>query len=576
MCISNALLYCAVELEIYSAKEGSAVEPLDQLRCEVLAITAWGGQRTAGLTPWRDLVTLGQSDRGKKKRERAMAEIEWALGEMSQGSRSSDKTSFSRFICARCSREREFAPVEGLAGMARDDVAKDSRLGGDRQRMADECSGAKILVRGCKERDVVANVVAKLLSNTVWGIESVGRSRVQFNAIQRQRIPSTTHQPEPPPFDESSGSELLCVGACGPTWLVPSSLDFACDMVTTLFILLAFCVRGRAALINRTIEDSSPLVQYNCTIKRCDADATHSNPCSIVGAEFRTFTAFFTPCQITISFTGRILVNFPIILGPDLHQGTAIYSFLGCKSTSNCEFEIDNTGKHPNIRPAEQVPITGLSYVNESLPNGTHTLVMTSSNGFVAFDYVTYTDGEVFTLTQTESAQIPTKSTSSPPVVIHEKSKPWIGGIVGGVLGGMVLMAVLAALVVFLKLCSGRRKKTPGRILMAAPYPPSEVNTAGSPQAEDIALTEQINLLQERQVALRAQRATKQMSATDLLMPTVRHAPAVPAPLVHTDSGLRLAPARSGGAAAAVFSGLIHGYILYGLEVPRFVLRLNQ
>ncbi|KAJ6562782.1 hypothetical protein DFH09DRAFT_1279137 [Mycena vulgaris] len=261
-------------------------------------------------------------------------------------------------------------------------------------------------------------------------------------------------------------------------------------MVTTLFIFLAFCAWGRAALINRTIEDSSPLVQYNCTIKRCDANVTHSNPCSIVGAEFRTFTAFFTPCQITISFTG-----------------TAIYSFLGCKSTSNCEFEVDNTGKHPNIRPAEQVPITGLSYVNESLPNGTHTLVMTSSDGFVAFDYVTYTGH-------------------------RRRCTQWDGthGYLGG--AGRIL-----------KLCSGRRKKTPGRILMADPYPPSEVNTAGSPQAEDIALTEQINLLQERQVALRAQRATKQMSATDLLMPTVHHAPAVPAPLVHTDSGLRLAPA---------------------------------
>ncbi|KAJ7465393.1 hypothetical protein B0H11DRAFT_2284827 [Mycena galericulata] len=145
-------------------------------------------------------------------------------------------------------------------------------------------------------------------------------------------------------------------------------------MVSTLFTLLAFCAWGNAALINRTIEDSSPLVQYNCTIERCDANATHLNPCSIDGAEFRTLTVFFTPCQITISFAG-----------------TAVYSFLACNSTSNCEFEIDNTGKHPNIRPAEHVPITELSYVNESLPDGTHTLVMTSSNGFVAFDYITYT-----------------------------------------------------------------------------------------------------------------------------------------------------------------------------------------
>jgi phage repressor protein C with HTH and peptisase S24 domain len=130
-------------------------------------------------------------------------------------------------------------------------------------------------------------------------------------------------------------------------------------------------------------------------------------------------------------------------------------------------------------------------------------------------------------------------------------------------------MAVVVALVVFLKRRSRRRKQTPGRISMVDPYPPSEVDTARSPQAEYTALTQQINRLQERQVALRTQPTTsatisssgtksngnheqvhalqEEMSARPamtMLMPTVHHTPSAPALLVHTDSGLRLTPAR--------------------------------
>ncbi|KAJ7908502.1 hypothetical protein B0H13DRAFT_2273313 [Mycena leptocephala] len=341
-------------------------------------------------------------------------------------------------------------------------------------------------------------------------------------------------------------------------------------MLSTLFTLLAFCACGRAALVNRTIEDSDPLVQYNCTIERCDADASHSNPCSIDGAEFRTFTAFFTPCQVTFSFTG-----------------TAVYTFLGCKSTSNCEFEIDNTGKHPNIRPAAQVPITGLSYFNDSLPNGLHTLVMTSSNGFVAFDSVTHTRYDIGSMMSPHNPyQCPHKPNPHKPNP-HKPNPPkyqlprlhllllsymrranlyradrrrrtWWDGTHGRRGGASCIFETTLK----------TKKQTPGRISMVDPYPPSEVDIARSPQAEYTALTQQINRLQERQLRYeveRQARAGARAAGGDVGKTCHDYVDAHRAP--HAFCACAVGPygqwpafntcKRGGGAAPALFPGLI-------------------
>jgi hypothetical protein len=65
---------------------------------------------------------------------------------------------------------------------------------------------------------------------------------------------------------------------------------------------------GRAALVNVTIEDSSPLVQYNCTVLKCDADTANTNPCGLTGFNDRTLTltATGTACEITIPFSGEL------------------------------------------------------------------------------------------------------------------------------------------------------------------------------------------------------------------------------------------------------------------------------
>ncbi|KAJ7478328.1 hypothetical protein FB451DRAFT_1241807, partial [Mycena latifolia] len=100
------------------------------------------------------------------------------------------------------------------------------------------------------------------------------------------------------------------------------------------FLAASFGAWGRAALVSVTIEDTSPLMQYNCTIpgQRCDANATNPNPCEFGSeADNHTFTYLPESCQITIPFVG-----------------TAVYAFVGCPDDV-CQFEVDDTGVHDSI-----------------------------------------------------------------------------------------------------------------------------------------------------------------------------------------------------------------------------------
>ncbi|KAJ6577936.1 hypothetical protein B0H19DRAFT_1253238 [Mycena capillaripes] len=131
-----------------------------------------------------------------------------------------------------------------------------------------------------------------------------------------------------------------------------------------------------ATLVNQTMEDFSPLVQYNCTktLQRCDAVAAikNTNPCRLPGAEGadRTFAYTHEPCAITIPFAG-----------------TAVYAFIACEP---CQFEVDNFGAQDSIPGSQNSGVVGLSYFYNALPSGTHTLVITSPNDML-LDYVLYT-----------------------------------------------------------------------------------------------------------------------------------------------------------------------------------------
>ncbi|KAJ7479858.1 hypothetical protein FB451DRAFT_1395415 [Mycena latifolia] len=301
-------------------------------------------------------------------------------------------------------------------------------------------------------------------------------------------------------------------------------------------VVVTFCAWCRGALVNHTIEDFNPVVKYNCSTLSCDASATNPNPCPGVFADGanRTFTLTDVGgCQIKIPFTG-----------------SAVYAFLDCPSDAQCEFEIDDTGTHPNIRPTINEDTTGLSYFNKSVPNGTHMLVVTAVNQ-VEFDSVIYSFDDAVTQVVSSATSSSTISTSSPPTSsVHltrlDKSKPPIAGIVGGILGGLVLIAVLAMLFVMFKRRSGHRKKAPGQILLVDPYPPHDEPADSSPPTQDNAvLIEQINFLQtELEVARRAQRVTEMKhEQTSIVRENASAAPAGNF-MLQTEGGLRLEPVR--------------------------------
>ncbi|KAJ6577941.1 hypothetical protein B0H19DRAFT_1253244 [Mycena capillaripes] len=312
--------------------------------------------------------------------------------------------------------------------------------------------------------------------------------------------------------------------------------------------LVLFCAGGcaRAALVNRTIEDVSPLMQYNCTVLRCDVNSTNSSSCNFYHPEVinTTFTATTGQCQITIPFVG-----------------TAIYAFMAC---AFFQFEVDKTGSHPNIvdSGASHFPLT---YFNNTLPNGTHTLVVTSPSEFGMFmDNVVYTVEDSVLTTQGTSSTTST-SASATSISLDNAPKPRadVRAVVGGALGGLVLISVLAIGVILFKRRAGRRKKW-GRIFLGDPdlaTRPSayiEANPSGTVQHDNsvIRLEAQIRELQAQTAELRTALGTQpqrppsegtRLAAMKREIQAMRdYAPAVlPGDLVlHTDSGLRLTPAR--------------------------------
>ncbi|KAF7350202.1 hypothetical protein MVEN_01323200 [Mycena venus] len=282
------------------------------------------------------------------------------------------------------------------------------------------------------------------------------------------------------------------------------------SLAPLVYVLLAFFwTEIHAALVIRTVEDFSPVVQYNCSIQRCDADMENPNPCPGADGSFnRTFMIMLPTCQIRIPFTG-----------------TAVYAFLG-GFIENCTFDIDNTGSHPSSLQSDGLfTETGLTYFNTSLPNGTHTLVISGSD--FAFDSVIYTFDDVPTglPVPIQSSSSPTTLTSPPVIASSPKNS-------GDIRDSRVFLGDMGELDL--------------RPDLQSSSPRSPDNTA---------LEEQVRMLRAQtaklQLALRAQQApsadTRLSSMKQEQTRAVRKgAPRGPAAdsVLHTDSGIRFTPAR--------------------------------
>ncbi|KAJ6577935.1 hypothetical protein B0H19DRAFT_572690 [Mycena capillaripes] len=343
-------------------------------------------------------------------------------------------------------------------------------------------------------------------------------------------------------------------------------------------LLGSFWVGCRAALVNRTIEDSNPVVSYGatCSPSRCDKSTMAIDAgqvtCDAPRGDNPTVTFVIgtgLDCLITIPFIG-----------------TAVYAFLACPSgeLEKCTFGVDNDGGHPDIRPTDNVTF-GLSYFNNSLPNGPHTLVITPFDSF-EFDYIIYTsDDEVESVapSSTSKSTVPTPSSSrtsadssspppssplsSPPSshsslsstnlpvppAASKTGKPPIGAIVGGVLGGLVFIIICTILVAIFRCGDRRRQNTPRGMSQVDTYQPPDVGLVSGvvPQV----LQEQQNprtgtgLAGKRQPTRAVPGSPPPASGerslhADTQLPAVRERALTEDMLLHGNRGLRLEPSR--------------------------------
>ncbi|KAJ6574342.1 hypothetical protein B0H19DRAFT_1063317 [Mycena capillaripes] len=161
----------------------------------------------------------------------------------------------------------------------------------------------------------------------------------------------------------------------------------------------------QATLVNHTIEDFNPLMQFNCTdtLQRCDANTTDANPCLLHGpaAENRTLALNTqAPCQITIPFFG-----------------TAVYAVMACPNDGLCQFVIDDNEPEGPIMGTQGIfALVALSYLNNALPNGQHTLIITTARKMF-MDYVMYTTDDTPITAKGEPATTknPSNTVANPP-----------------------------------------------------------------------------------------------------------------------------------------------------------------
>ncbi|KAK6983961.1 hypothetical protein R3P38DRAFT_3108631 [Favolaschia claudopus] len=241
------------------------------------------------------------------------------------------------------------------------------------------------------------------------------------------------------------------------------------------------------ALTNRTIEDFDAAVDYgNCTIAHCDATPTQQNPCLLPGFDGLTLTNVEPSnglgCRVKVSFTG-----------------TAIYAYLGCPPSGNCQFQLDNTAPQANINATSNEDIIALAYSNASLStsNSPHTLLISSTGDtqFLVDKFIyTFDDGlnptSASITMQSQSSVHPStinpttnptpsslaSQSSLPPTPApsltpsnHSNSHINIAGILGGAIGG-ILLGAITVFALHRRCCLSKKTHNGSHL---EPYPPA-------------------------------------------------------------------------------------------------------
>ncbi|KAK7026245.1 hypothetical protein R3P38DRAFT_1036008 [Favolaschia claudopus] len=254
--------------------------------------------------------------------------------------------------------------------------------------------------------------------------------------------------------------------------MVPAALVFSAAILS--FVLVH---QGRvlAALVTVTIEDYDHVIDYgNCKVFHHNCDPHFSRPSACNNG-----TSSITTVDGSSASSGcdTLRVNF---------IGTAIYAYLGCTQSTDCQFKVDDTGAwHPasNTTDSGTVEIA-LSYFNNSLPNGTHFLLVSKNAVEILVDKFIYTfeDGkaspsELLNISRTSSTSDMATGTRSSLIPSAEVSTSRnhlnVAAIVGGVLGGLILGAALTVSAYLLR----RRWQSTTIPLNIQPYPPDLTGT---------------------------------------------------------------------------------------------------
>ncbi|KAK6984062.1 hypothetical protein R3P38DRAFT_374644 [Favolaschia claudopus] len=222
-----------------------------------------------------------------------------------------------------------------------------------------------------------------------------------------------------------------------------------------------------SAPTNHTIDDTSPLVQYNNTANdlsgvfvSCPSEEQilpfKDNTCRISGQASNVFDFSKLQNGTMTVFWGTITVPF---------SGHSVYVYFANQDDVKCEILLDNVKVGDYIRfggASGAASRSIMGYSNTTLNDGPHELKVTNINNdrqdtsVINFDGIEFTTGGAVSVSSAPQSSSSTGTISSPsasitPPSASTKSSPPIGAIVGATVGCILLLLFLLFLLLFLR-----------------------------------------------------------------------------------------------------------------------------
>ncbi|KAI0830829.1 hypothetical protein BC628DRAFT_1336777 [Trametes gibbosa] len=146
------------------------------------------------------------------------------------------------------------------------------------------------------------------------------------------------------------------------------------------------------------------------------------------------------PYTITVNFTGQAVYVYNIIANTanDTVTTTTLVFNLDGEDVGSYTHLVDSTG--PQLVYNQPV------YINSSIPDGQHTLVISTGGtdkSLVMFDYIQYTVEWDEAAGASSHRAMPASCSSTS--ASSRMSPPFVGGLIGGIVGGLIAILVIVA-----------------------------------------------------------------------------------------------------------------------------------